>query len=45
MEDKLFVVIIVMAIILLGIAGYLVSMERKVKRLEKKLDEQKPQDQ
>lgn len=40
MEDKFFIVIVVMAIILLGIGAYLFSMERKVKRLEKKIDEQ-----
>jgi CcmD family protein len=40
MEDKFFIVIVVMAIILVGIGIYLFSMERKVKRLEKKIEEQ-----
>ncbi len=42
MEDKFFIVIIVMAIILVGIGIYLFGMERKIKRLEKKVEEQHP---
>ena len=40
-ENKIFVVIAVLSIILIGIAIYLFALERKIKATEKKLDELK----
>lgn len=38
-ESKLIIVIFVLAIILVGIFGYLFIMDRKIRRLEKEVEE------
>lgn len=35
-EGKIYVVVAIMSIILLGIAGYLFNLDRKISKLEKK---------
>jgi uncharacterized membrane protein len=40
-EGKIYVVIAIMVLIFLGLIGYLVSIDRKVSRLEKKWPEKK----
>jgi hypothetical protein len=40
-EGKIYVVVAILLVILLGLAVYLVMIDRKTGRLEKKLDEQK----
>lgn len=37
-QNKIYVVVAVLAIILLGIGIYLVSLDRKLKKLEEKMD-------
>ncbi len=37
--DKIFVVVAVLALILTGIAGYLFTLDRKLRKLEKELKE------
>ena len=39
-EGKIYVVVAILLIILLGLIGYLVMIDRKTARLERKLDEQ-----
>ena len=41
MYGRIFVVVAVLAIILVGIFGYLFTIDRKVTRLEKELEEKK----
>ena len=41
-EGKIYVVVAILTIIMLGLIGYLLSLDRKVDRLEKKLGENKP---
>jgi len=41
-EGKIYVVVAILTIIVLGLIGYLLSLDRKVDRLEKKLGENKP---
>ena len=43
-ENKIFVVIAVLSIILVGIAVYLFSLEKKIKSVEKRMDELKSKD-
>ncbi|MBL7864017.1 MAG: CcmD family protein [Cyclobacteriaceae bacterium] len=38
-EGKIYVVVAIMLVVLAGIVAYLVSIDRKASRLEKKLDE------
>ena len=38
-EGKIYVVVAILAVILIGLITYLVSIDRKATRLEKKLDE------
>jgi CcmD family protein len=40
-EGKIYVVVTILAVIIAGLAGYLVIIDRKTTRLEKKLEEQK----
>lgn len=39
-DGKIYVVVTILAVIIAGLAGYLVMIDRKTTRLEKKLDEQ-----
>ncbi len=41
-EGKIYVVVAILALILAGLIGYLVTIDRKATRLERKLDEKKP---
>ena len=41
-EGKIYVVVTILLIILIGLIGYLVMIDRKVTRLEKKLEGNKP---
>lgn len=41
-EGKIYVVVAILTVILVGLIGYLILLERKVNRLERKLDENKP---
>jgi Tfp pilus assembly protein PilO len=41
-EGKIYVVVAILTVILVGLIGYLIILDRKVSRLEKKLDENKP---
>ncbi len=41
-EGKIYVVVTILLIILIGLLGYLVMIDRKVTRLEKKLENNKP---
>ena len=41
-EGKIYVVVTILLIILIGLIGYLVLIDRKVTRLEKKLGDNKP---
>ena len=43
-ENKIFVVIAVLSIILVGIAIYLFALEKKIKSVEKRMDELKSKD-
>lgn len=43
-ENKIFVVIAVLSIILVGIAVYLFALEKKIKSVEKRMDELKSND-
>ncbi len=38
-EGKIYVVVTILLVILIGLVGYLVMIDRKVSRLEKKLEE------
>lgn len=38
-EGKIYVVVAILLIILLGLIGYLVTIDRKVTRLEKRVDQ------
>lgn len=40
-EGKIYVVVAILVVIVLGLIGYLVMIDRKASRLEQKLDEQK----
>ena len=40
-EGKIYVVVVILIIVLAGLIGYLVLIDRKASRLEKKLDERK----
>ncbi len=40
-EGKIYVVVAILVVIVLGLIGYLVIIDRKTSRLERKLDEQK----
>lgn len=40
-EGKIYVVVVILLIVLSGLIGYLVMIDRKANRLEKKLDERK----
>jgi hypothetical protein len=40
-EGKIYVVVAILVVILTGLVGYLVVIDRKTTRLEKKLDEHK----
>lgn len=40
-EGKIYVVVAILALILFGLIGYLVTLDRKVTKLEKKLSERK----
>ncbi|MEI6901353.1 MAG: CcmD family protein [Bacteroidota bacterium] len=40
---KIFVVVAVLAVILVGIFGYLFSIDRKVRKLEKEIEEKSTQ--
>lgn len=37
-EGKIYVVVAVLSIVMIGIAGYLFSLDKKMSRLEKKLE-------
>ena len=41
-EGKIYVVVAILTVILVGLIGYLITLDRKVNRLERKLDENKP---
>jgi len=41
-EGKIYVVVSIMVIVLAGLIGYLVFIDRKTSRLEQKLEEKKP---
>jgi CcmD family protein len=41
-EGKIYVVVAILTVILVGLIGYLILLDRKVNRLERKLDENKP---
>jgi len=40
-EGKIYVVVAIVALILFGLIGYLVQLDRKVSKLEKRLSEKK----
>jgi CcmD family protein len=40
-EGKIYVVVAILVLILLGLLGYLVQLDRKVSKLEKRLSEKK----
>lgn len=40
-EGKIYVVVLILVLILTGLIGYLILMDRKVSRLEKRLSEKK----
>ncbi|MFZ1807748.1 MAG: CcmD family protein [Cyclobacteriaceae bacterium] len=40
-EGKIYVVVAILALILFGLVGYLVQLDRKVSKLEKRLSEKK----
>jgi len=40
-EGKIYVVVVIVLMVLAGLIGYLVLIDRKASRLEKKLDERK----
>jgi len=42
-EGKVYVVIVILSMVLVGIAFYLISIERKLKRLEKLVKEKQPE--
>jgi hypothetical protein len=41
-EGKIYVVVAILVLILLGLVGYLVMIDRKTTRLERKIDQNKP---
>jgi uncharacterized membrane protein YqgA involved in biofilm formation len=41
-EGKIYVVVAILTVILVGMIGYLINLDRKVDRLEKKLGKNKP---
>ena len=41
-EGKIYVVVSIVVLILVGLIGYLVTLDRKASRLEKKLDKNQP---
>ncbi|HQQ95931.1 MAG TPA: CcmD family protein [Cyclobacteriaceae bacterium] len=41
-QGKIYVVVAILTVILIGLIGYLISLDSKVTRLERKLDENKP---
>ena len=40
-EGKIYVVVAILVLILIGLVGYLVQLDRKVSKLEKRLSEKK----